>query len=284
MTSPFDALLEELHENKPHVAKLTLTDSSGKYRIGEPSPPLIPHDGGHLAKFGKREPTAADHAALVAGITLLEGSEALNNAQTGGITTFGDMADANAAYRHFLFGKGAKRQINYERYLEGDPSGLIALNNIIKDFQTNIEVIGQHREKFSVTSELFTIGNAPGAIGPYPETENWQKAIGAHFIWVSANVNARVVNKKIHYHALITVHMEDKYNFNPGDKDIGTGIPDSLNGRLETSGLALQYLNYATLIREVEWPKGDKGNTIIKGKSNDRHRKPSDNRRLRNKV
>lgn len=284
MTTPFDILLEDAQKSEPHVAHITLVERSGKFRLGEASRPLIGHDGGHLATFGKREPTAKDRAAFAAGLALLEGSEALNNAQTGAITTFGDLADANAAYRHFLFGKGAKRKIDYERYIQGDAAGKQLLLNVLETFKVHAEIIGQDREKFSITSEPFNVGNSTTAIAGYPATQNWRKTLGAHFVWVSADVRVSVVDRAIKYSATVTIHMEDMYNFNPGDKDMDTSIPDSINGRLETSGLAYQYLNYGTVTREVEWIKGSKDNTRLHNPQSDRSRKPSDNRRLRNNI
>lgn len=60
----------------------------------------------------------------------------------------------------------------------------------------------------------------------------------------------------IRIRADITIHAEDRYNFNPGAKDIATGIPDSANGRFELCGLAHQYMNYGRVTRSASWMKG----------------------------
>jgi hypothetical protein len=62
----------------------------------------------------------------------------------------------------------------------------------------------------------------------------------------------------IWYHADLTIHVEDRYNFNPDEKDISTGIPDWENGQFEIAGLAKQYMNFATVIRHTKWAKGER--------------------------
>jgi hypothetical protein len=110
---------------------------------------------------------------------------------------------------------------------------------------------------------------------PYPATENWQKALGAHSIWIEAAVTVTVSQLHDsneappppagvaepgtlsstaagpptftrHFHVEMTIHEEDMYNFNPGAQDIATGIPDSANGRFEITGLGQEYINRGT--------------------------------------
>jgi hypothetical protein len=109
---------------------------------------------------------------------------------------------------------------------------------------------------------------------PYPGTENWQKALGAHAIWIEASVTVAVTRLRDagseplpggvpdagtgsstesgpptftrHFHIEMTIHEEDMYNFNPGNADIATGTPDSANGRFEITGLGHEYMNHGT--------------------------------------
>jgi len=81
-----------------------------------------------------------------------------------------------------------------------------------------------------------------------------------------------------------TLHAEDRYNFNPGSMDIATGAPDSLNGELEVSGLAQQYMNYSTLTRHITWNGLSTGSYDATGSPDRRVRQPSDNRRLRTRL
>lgn len=285
MNSPFDILLEPTEKKSTHVASVGLVATSGRYKIGSPIRPLIKHDNGHLDMYTLREPTADDRLQLTKWIAMLEGSEALCNAQTGAYMPGckgEDLIDANAAYRHFLFGKGADRTINYERFLQGDASGKNLARDLIDDFQLHASIIGKDRVKFAITSDSYTVGK--GGIAPYPATANWQKAIGAHFLWVSANVTASADKAKIWFEADITVHMEDRYNFNPGSADVATGIPDSANGQFEISGLAKQYTNYATFTRHTRWADGSSTSTHTSDAPSGRQRMPSDSRRLRNRI
>ncbi len=94
-------------------------------------------------------------------------------------------------------------------------------------------------------------------------TENWQKALGSHVFWITASVTVTPPGQPRTYQMKFTLHAEDKYNFNPDQSDIGTGTPDERNGQLVPAGLAHEYMNFATLSREVTWKEGNLKNTII---------------------
>lgn len=248
-------------------------ESSGPYHIGPPRPPSIKHDNGFLDEFAPREPTMGDRLELMKWRVKLEGAEALRP----------DLVDGLAAYRHFLDGDGADRTFSYERYVENDPSGQTTLRNLIIDAQRNVEVIGQGRNQFSVTSDAYSAGGSDARF-PYPDTENWQKTIGGHNLWTSADVQATGTAPNRTFSMTLTVNVEDRYNFNPGAADIATGIPDSDNGVFEITGLAHQYMNRSQLTRVVTWREGDIINTQITDTAPSRNRRPGDNRRLRNKI
>ncbi len=82
----------------------------------------------------------------------------------------------------------------------------------------------------------------------------------------------------------MALHAEDQYNFNPGAHDIKTGIPDAANGVFEVTGLAQQYMNYATLYRLVRWSGKTADSPSVSRIAADRDRKPDDNRRARNRL
>ncbi|MGF1687630.1 hypothetical protein L4C36_13170, partial [Photobacterium japonica] len=112
---------------------------------------------------------------------------------------------------------------------------------------------------FSATSPIIACGSKSESfldrhLFPYPETENWQKAIGAHFIWMSATVNI-IVDKDNNpsFYVIMTLHAEDKYNFNPDQNDIKTGISDSENGRFTVIGMGHPYIHKSTLTRSISW-------------------------------
>lgn len=265
MNDTFKLLLTPVEDKKPQGTTIGLKDKSGRYKIGIPTRPPIRHDNGHLDSFPRREATMADHAALAIWRTKLKGSEKVCRPKTAPyvpLCSGEDLTDANAAYRHFLDGGGRDRTIDYEKYLREDPAAFNLMRILIDDFRLHAEVLGEYRSKFSVTSEYFTVGN--GGIAPYPSTVNWQKAIGAHYLWISADVLVSADPQgDIWYSAAFVVHMEDRYNFNVGANDIATGIPDSENGAFELTGLAKQYTNFATVNRSFRWKKGDSSDVIL---------------------
>jgi hypothetical protein len=135
-----------------------------------------------------------------------------------------------------------------------------------------------------MTGTAISVGS--GSKFPYPATENWQKAIGAHVIWLCAKALAeRQLSGLVRFKLDVTLHAEDMYNFNPGAQDIATGIPDEANGVFELTGLGQQYLNVATLRRHVVWAgPPDATGVATTGGPRWRDRQPSDNRRLRNRL
>jgi len=259
--------------------------SSGKFKVGAPQRPSIQHDNGFLdaynektgtgdPKFKERAPGFSDYAKLAKWKLMLEGSEALRS----------DLVDANAAYRHFLEGNGADRWFNYERYVENDSSGATTLSGAISYAQKHTQAVCAPGKWTQITSGAFTTGQAGDFSFPYPATENWQKAIGGHNLWMSGLVYAKQNGKKISYTMALTIHVEDRYNFNPGMQDIKTGIPDSDNGIFEVTGLGKQYMNFSTLTRTVSWSSDAVSTPEVKDDDKSRNRKPADNRRLRNKI
>lgn len=248
-------------------------DQSDPFHIGLPNPPIIKHDNGFLDQNAPREPTLGDRLNLATWQAKLEVAEAIRP----------DLVDATAAYRHFLEGNGTDRTFSYERYVENDPSGQATLRNLIIDAQKNAEVISQGRSQFSITSDAYA-ANGNDARFPYPATENWQKAIGGHNVWTSADVQVTGTAPNRSYSMQLTVNAEDRYNFNPGAADIATGTPDSDNGVFEITGLAHQYMNRGQLTRVVTWNEGDIANTQISDTEPGRNRLPSDNRRVRNRL
>lgn len=243
-SNPFKVLMTEGSSNADHSVPVRMVTESGRYRLGDAVRPHIKHDNGHLDKYVTREATAQDRAALAMWVAGLEGDEALRP----------HLSDAHAAYRHFLYGKGRDRMVDYEKYIKTDPAGERLMALLIEDFMVHAEAIGENRKEFSLTSTAFGVG--PGKFAPHPVTENWTKTLGRHVFWVSASLIADVSGEDIRIRADITIHAEDRYNFNPGAKDIATGIPDSANGRFELCGLAHQYMNYGRVTRSASWMKG----------------------------
>jgi hypothetical protein len=261
------------------------------FSVGPPQRPPIRHDDGFLGKFPPRKPTVEDYALLSKWMARLEAGEAIQGVP---FLPKNDLPDALAAYRHFLFGNGADRTFSYEKYLHDDPSGQVALAQAILQARLGAEELASLRPippylaTFTMTSTAIPCGADPlspwADLYPYPETENWQKAIGAHYLWLSAAVTVGGSHLHTSMTMQLTLHAEDRYNFNPGDEDMATGIPDAENGRFELAGLGHQYTNYGIATRLVRWMtlSSDFGSLASGGPR--RHRRPSDNRRLRNQL
>jgi hypothetical protein len=269
----------------PFAFKSSTVETGGKYTLGGPRRPKIVFDNGFLV-LGKRSPDASDYVALAKWRAMLVGGEALRP----------DLTDALAAYRHFLDGNGQRRLFSYDRYVMNDTSGRTTLREAILEFEDAVIELwtknGQPRI-LQITGPAIPCGADPKHFPyiarhfPYPASENWQKAIGSHFIWLSGNVEVRSspsASSMPVFKATMTLHAEDRYNFNPGAQDIATGIADSDNGLFEQTGLAHQYDHFATLVRLLEWKGLDLGVSFAVRPNTISLRQPRDNHRLRNRI
>jgi hypothetical protein len=54
----------------------------------------------------------------------------------------------------------------------------------------------------------------------------------------------------------LEIEMEDFYNFNKGQFDIATGLPDDFNGRFELAGWAKSFYSRGKLVRTISWNAG----------------------------
>jgi hypothetical protein len=264
------------------------------YRVGDPTRPPIRHDNGFLQNpnnpndpnpVATVEPSQADIDYYNDQLNQVRWAQRID----GLPIPFRDeddearrLNDGIAAYRHFLEGNGADRTFSYDKFVEEDPSGQTVLSNATTDLQRGVEDIynqmiaddpslKNQTITFDVTGGVITVGASERF--PYPETEDWQKAIGGHPIWTSATVTVTPPSTPggdPQFSMDMTLHAEDRYNFNPGQADIATGVPDATRGKLEQTGLAHQYTQYATLEREVTWTQGDISGSTESANPNDR--------------
>ena len=265
---PFATLkLTPTADKEAHVEPVKYIASSGRYDAKNLARPRFVHDGGFIERYGRREATSADQRSKMMWLAKLAAAEALCGPKTGEINPacdYEDQTDAVAAYRYYWEGKGKDRHaINYEHYLRDDPSATDLVNKIVDDFITHMEIIGKNRTNFHVVSRMYSIGD--GGFAKYPSTVNWQRTIGAHILWVSATVTASVKHGEIQYAADMMIHMEDRYNFNPGGVDIASKtIKDEENGAFERIGWAFPYMNYASVARQILWTEKLGKSRIIK--------------------
>lgn len=171
------------------------------------------------------EPTLEDYANWAKWGALGWGADTLNY-----------LPDGAEAYEHYREGNGEPLELDYTKAYNEDPAIKENCDRIVAETNRAVQqmIADGQQPPFSITSE-FT-----GAY-PYPETENWQKAIGGHQVWVSADVsydaNGNVVVETV-------IHAQDRYNFNRGQADIATGTLDEVNGRFEELGWAHSFDTY----------------------------------------
>lgn len=157
---------------------------------------------------------------------------------------FKDVPDGMKAYEHYRSGSGEDLEVDYARAYKEDENIRVQVDSVVSDTnQAVMQMIKAGKQPpFSITSEL-----TPMTVNP--STENWQKTIGRHMVWVSSDViqgpDGSVVIKT-------TVHELDRYNFNKGDSDIATGFKDADNGRFETLGWAKSFNTYGEVSFETK--------------------------------
>lgn len=252
------------------------------YRIDEPTRPNIRHDNGFLQNPNNPndpnpiptiEPTQSDIEFYESEKNKVKWAQRADNFNIPFRNEDNEarrLQNGIEAYRHFLEGNGADRNFSYDEFISEDSAGQTVLSNAIADTQRGAEQLYNQMVAenpglagqpitFDVTGGVITVGSSEEF--PYPDTENWQKAIGGHSIWSSATVTvtpSTEPNGKPEFSMSYTLHAEDRYNFNPNQQDIATGQPDAIRGvQLEQTGLAQQYTQYATAERDVTWTQGD---------------------------
>lgn len=155
----------------------------------------------------------------------------------------GDLDDGANAYLHYRNGNGTDLRIDYEKAYKEDSVIRSSIDELIKIAQEQAVSLNKCSgdTSYNIRSDLYGIPNG--------ETENWQKTIGAHYVWVSATV--KVVNGT--YLMDMTIHMKDKYNFNKEMSDIASKTPDDVNGHFAVLGWAKSFFTIGELKRTVTW-------------------------------
>lgn len=196
---------------------------------------IYTHQGtGEIDPDKYREPTFGDHLAKLGWRTKLAGADLLR----------WDLDDATDRYDHFLDGSGETVDFDYGEYMHEDPAGQFLDQ-------------GMHE---AMRERALHANQAPGAgcepthlqlqsqFSPrlYPETENWQKALGGHNLYMAGTAGVELTPEGVVVNTSADYRAEDMYNFNPNGEDLATGAPDSANGRFEQTRLAQQFLQVGT--------------------------------------
>lgn len=120
---------------------------------------------------------------------------------------------------HYLRATGTPRRIDYGKFLKENPTGVKLLRRILEDVKQHITVFAGSRTEFSVSSEIYQVGgedhtsSMPKVSDLYPNTVNWQRAIGGYLYRVSGDAVAFVDSlggaARLACHAKLIVHVED---------------------------------------------------------------------------
>ncbi|MET8360872.1 RHS repeat-associated core domain-containing protein [Micromonospora sp. NPDC005171] len=168
-----------------------------------------------------------------------------------------DLTDGVATYNHYRDASGTDFEIDYEKAYGQDAVIRRNVDAEIAEAQSFAESLLAE----CACDSLSMTGEDKGIEG-YPESENWQKALGDHNVWGSA----KVARKGEKVTMTITVHAADFYDFNPNNKDVRSGLSDDDNGRFATLGWAKPFLTQGSLTRTVTWvPGGSPSDSTITG-------------------
>lgn len=222
----------------------------GLYKIGQPEKPRWEEGKDYDEDFKYNQASkakASDYKNWVVWGTKSTGAKVKRS----------DLSDAITAYDHYRSAEGTDLSIDYEKAYTEDKNINKAVNKHITDAQIAAQKLAEKsgRKSFKITGQFVPINN-----DGYPVTENWRKAIGAHLIWVSADV---IIDENGRFKMITTVNEIDRYNFNKGMKDIDTGTPDVVNGRFAELGWAKSFNTVGQMQREVSWMNGNINSTQI---------------------
>jgi hypothetical protein len=166
----------------------------------------------------------------------------------------GHLSDALAAYEHYWDNSGTDFTADFAKGYDDDPSIRYDVDNEIKVAQAAAE--GIYAKTGDPAFQMTSFGHQAFK---YPTTEDWQKTLGQYVIWAGGDVTV-IGNTVI---MRITVHSEDRYNFNPGAADIKTNAPDNANGRFAQLGWAQGFDTHGEMTRLVTWTIGQRGQASI---------------------
>lgn len=223
-----------------HQGSATWSHRFGDYRLGPPAMPKIGFDN-DFAYDPNIKPTLKDYLSWYKWDALRSGAE-LDRP---------DLADALAAYRHYRDGSGTDFQVDYEKAFREDRG----VRDVVL---SEIRRAGKAAEDIHQKTGLNNFQITGPAAGVESYTENWQKTLGAHRLWGSADV--RVVGNRITMN--FTGHVADRYNFNPNSHDNASGAPDSENGRFEALGWAKGFQVHGSIQRTISWDIGSGGPAV----------------------
>ena len=155
-------------------------------------------------------------------------------------------SDSYDFYGHFRENTGTPKTFNYEKAYKDDA---VIRNYVNTDLNASLQAANEAVKAGQTNVTLYSPKHAVGN----PATENWQRTIGGHTMYTDTDV--KVEGDTVT--ATVTVYARDKWNFDRGKSDPGSGTPDAVNGRFEELGWGKSFESSGSLTRTYTWKVGE---------------------------
>ena len=155
-------------------------------------------------------------------------------------------SDSYDFYGHFRENTGTPKTFNFEKAYMDDA---IIRNYVNTDLNASLQAANEAVMAGQTDVTLYSPKHAVGN----PATENWQRTIGGHTMYTDTDV--KVEGDTVT--ATVTIYARDKWNFDRGKADQGSGTPDAVNGRFEELGWGKSFHSSGSLTRTYTWKVGE---------------------------
>ncbi|MET8262184.1 RHS repeat domain-containing protein [Micromonospora sp. NPDC005553] len=174
--------------------------------------------------------------------------------QKSGVGQCASWGEAPYLYDRYMENSGEPYVFDFAPGYDGDPYIRQEVNDEILAAQSAAEnLMGKSG---STTFDMTSIGRN---IRDNPTTERWQKTLGSYDIWASAEVTVTGDTVAMR----ITIHAEDRWNFNKDANDLGTDISDNENGRFAELGRAQGFNSSGSMVKDVVWKAGSPRSAVV---------------------
>ncbi|WP_454984570.1 hypothetical protein [Corynebacterium durum] len=227
----------------PHV-------TSNGYTVGKVPERQFNFDNDFPFGSKKGQDTWSDHKSWWKWEAMLRGAQTLRPDLDDALPMYEHYRDKSGTSMTFDFEEGYKEDAGIRREVNGEMSRtLTAANELVKEGHTSID---------------FHSGVKESGKNNYPETENWQKTVGGYSYYSDSQLKVDGDTVTL----TTTMAAKDRWNFDRKKQDMGTGVPDSENGRFEELGWAKSFETSGTVTRTYTWKVGEEP-PIVDDNTND---------------
>lgn len=227
----------------PHV-------TSNGYTVGKVPERQFNFDNDFPFGSKKGQDTWSDHKSWWKWEAMLRGAQTLRPDLDDALPMYEHYRDKSGTSMTFDFEEGYKEDAGIRRKVNGEMSRtLTAANELVKEGHTSID---------------FHSGVKESGKNNYPETENWQKTVGGYSYYSDSQLKVDGDTVTL----TTTMTAKDRWNFDRKKQDMGTGVPDSENGRFEELGWAKSFETSGTVTRTYTWKVGEEP-PIVDDNTND---------------